>query len=176
MPVPQTPQQLEMMLRDSLPSISLDGVRQTVRTAIFLNNTLAGMDFTYVRLAPFEQQDRFFRAANVRLGQRGDPNGGRVYENYYPTGGNPPCAPPQYLDVLGCRERSVGTVVRACGAGQETGPATLWWRPGEAFSLRCSAAILHTLQLLFVTQRTGPRCHTRRGLCLTKKKCPIATG
>jgi hypothetical protein len=91
MPIPQTALQLETMLRQSLPSISADGIRETVRTAIFINVRLAGLDLTYLRLAPREQQDRFFRLANARMGQLGDPNGGRVYENYYPTGGNPPC-------------------------------------------------------------------------------------
>ena len=93
MPIPETAQQLEAMLRQSLPSISANGIRETVRTAIFINVRLAGMDLTYVRLAPLEQQDRFFRLAHARMGQLGDPNGGRVYENYYPTGGNPPCVP-----------------------------------------------------------------------------------
>jgi len=92
MPIPQTALQLETMLRQSLPSISTDGIRETVKTAIFINVRLAGLDLTYLRLAPRQQQDRFFRLANARMGQLGDPNGGRVYENYY-TGGNPPCVP-----------------------------------------------------------------------------------
>jgi hypothetical protein len=94
MPVPSTPNQLRAMLAESLPSISANGIQETVSTAIFLGSRLAGLGMTYLRLAPVAQLDRFLKSANVRMGSLGDPNGGRVYENYYPAShGKPPCVP-----------------------------------------------------------------------------------
>jgi hypothetical protein len=91
MPVPSTPTQLEGMLRQSFPSISRAGIQETTRTAIFAGSRLAGVDLTYLRLAPVAQLDRFLKSANVRMGFLGDPKGACVYENYAPTHGNPPC-------------------------------------------------------------------------------------
>lgn len=94
MPVPRTPNDLRYMLRESLPSISADGIQETVSTAIFLGSRLAGLNMTYPRLAPVAQLEQFLRLANVQMGNLGDPNGGRVYENFYPTThGKPPCVP-----------------------------------------------------------------------------------